>query len=117
MYSTFFGECSSLKKRSYLSQWGFKHHNSKHYIYSILIVCVFFKKYRFITSWMLTKHFRPELFHDSDLIRITNILTSNCLNSYFSSASRHVKQNKYKIHELKSICNCVYFVLLFVCMY
>jgi hypothetical protein len=24
MYSTFFGECSSLKKRSYLSQWGFK---------------------------------------------------------------------------------------------
>ena len=23
MYSTFFGECSSLKKRSYLSQWGF----------------------------------------------------------------------------------------------
>ena len=46
-----------------------KHHNSKHYIYSILIVCVFFKKYRFITSWMLTKHFRPDLFHDSDLIR------------------------------------------------
>ncbi len=24
MYSTFFGECSSLKKRSYLRQWGFK---------------------------------------------------------------------------------------------
>jgi MFS superfamily sulfate permease-like transporter len=24
MYSTFLGECSSLKKRSYLSQWGFK---------------------------------------------------------------------------------------------
>ena len=24
MYSTFFGECSSLKKRSYLSQWDFK---------------------------------------------------------------------------------------------
>ena len=24
MFSTFFGECSSLKKRSYLSQWGFK---------------------------------------------------------------------------------------------
>ena len=24
MYSTFFGECSSLKKRSYLSPWGFK---------------------------------------------------------------------------------------------
>ena len=23
MYSTFFGECSSLKKRSYLSQWDF----------------------------------------------------------------------------------------------
>ena len=23
MHSTFFGECSSLKKRSYLSQWGF----------------------------------------------------------------------------------------------
>ena len=24
MYSTFFGECSSLKKRSYHSQWDFK---------------------------------------------------------------------------------------------
>ena len=24
MYSTFFGECSSLKKRSYLRKWGFK---------------------------------------------------------------------------------------------
>ena len=24
MNSTFFGECSSLGKRSYLSQWGFK---------------------------------------------------------------------------------------------
>ena len=24
MYSTFFGECSSLKKRLYLRQWGFK---------------------------------------------------------------------------------------------
>ena len=24
MYSTFFGECSSLKKRSYLRQWDFK---------------------------------------------------------------------------------------------
>ena len=24
MYSTFFGECGSLQKRLYLSQWGFK---------------------------------------------------------------------------------------------
>ena len=30
MYSTFFGECSSLKKRSYLSQWGFKQDNSNY---------------------------------------------------------------------------------------
>jgi hypothetical protein len=47
-----------------------KHHNSKHYIYSIFIktddnrLCLFFK-YRFIISRMLTKHFRSELFDDS----------------------------------------------------
>ena len=27
MYSTFFGECSSLKKRLYLRQWGFNNNN------------------------------------------------------------------------------------------
>ena len=31
MYSTFFGECSSLKKRSYLSQWDFKYMRQRSY--------------------------------------------------------------------------------------
>ena len=31
MYSTFFGGCSSLKKRSYLSQWDFKYMRQRSY--------------------------------------------------------------------------------------
>jgi hypothetical protein len=48
-----------------------KHHNSKHYIHSIFIhtydnyPCLL-QKYRFKISRMLTKHFRSELFDDSD---------------------------------------------------
>ena len=49
-----------------------KHHNSKYYIYGIFIktddnrLCLF-KKYRFIISRVLTKHFRLELFDESVL--------------------------------------------------
>jgi hypothetical protein len=32
MYSTFLGECSSLKKRSYLSQWGFNNNETEVHI-------------------------------------------------------------------------------------
>ena len=48
-----------------------KHHNSKHYIHSILIntydnyPCLLYE-YRFKISRMLTKHFRSELFDDSE---------------------------------------------------
>jgi hypothetical protein len=48
-----------------------KHHNSKHYIHSIFIntydnyPCLL-SKYRFKISRMLNKHFRSELFDDSD---------------------------------------------------
>ena len=39
MYSTFFGECSSLKKRSYLSQWGIKEFHLSNFFSSNHIHC------------------------------------------------------------------------------
>ena len=68
-----------------------KHHNSKHYIYSIFIktddnrLCLFKKKYRFIISRMLTKHFRSELFDDSGIV-IFHLLR---FKFYIYSCSRH----------------------------
>jgi hypothetical protein len=52
-----------------------KHQNSKHYIHNIFIniydnySCLLLK-YRFKISRMLTKHFRSELFDDSDYSRV-----------------------------------------------
>jgi hypothetical protein len=39
MYSTFFGECSSLKKRSYLRQWDFKYNKKKIKICNQICLC------------------------------------------------------------------------------
>ena len=55
MYSTFFGECSSFKKRSYLSQWGFKAPEQFKVIKSDNLLSSAKGKIRYISGYVIAK--------------------------------------------------------------